>query len=293
MERGFYDNDNNKIDTDDSSDGRYMPSIINLDEFGYIETDSDDDSVLHHVDQTRRTRADDGSENNSKNEVNSNISWDMLPALIARNQPLDEPHDGDNKMDNNNEDDNNDNSFVDPLLVNIVINPPAPNLNNDNSYNSIVENSDASLPFNDVVGHENNPDTPREWDTIKQNKVSYGSDFEQWPPHALTDRQLQSQMNQVENNELDDYEIIRLIDNFEQRLQRLSKVLKIDRDLFVKNRNLETIIQDDGIEDFDKISKQQIGPSYFIRYIMTLTDYCVNVIFVEKLVMNQRRFQQG
>ena len=132
--------------------------------------------------------------------MNSNGSWDVLPDLIARDQPLNEPHNGDEKMDDNNDDDgNNDNSFVDPFLVNIIINPLAPNLNNDDSYDSMVDNSDASLPFNKIVGHKNNPDTPREWDIVERNnddEVPYGSDYEQWPPHALTDRQLHSRMYQ-------------------------------------------------------------------------------------------------
>ena len=100
--------------------------------------------------------------------MKSNGSWDVLPALIAHNQPLDKPHNGDDKMDNNDDDMNNDDSFVDPLLVNIIIDPPAPNLNNEDSYDSMVENSDASLPFNNVVGHKNNPDMPREWDVIEK-----------------------------------------------------------------------------------------------------------------------------
>ena len=105
----------------------------------------------------------------------------MLPALVDCDQPLDKPDNRDNKKDNNNDDDgNNNNSFIDPFLVNIIIDPPAPNLNNDDSFGRMVENSDASLPYNDVKGHKNNPETPREWDIVEQNnddEVLYCSDF--------------------------------------------------------------------------------------------------------------------
>ena len=57
----------------------------------------------------------------------------------------------------------------------------------------------------------------------------------------------------VENkniNDLDDYNRIRFIDNFEQRLQRLRKGLQINRDLFTENQNIEMVVWNNGIEDF-------------------------------------------
>ena len=84
MERGFFDNDNSECKTDDGNDGSSMPSLIDFDDFRYVDTDSDNNSMSYHVDQILQTRANDGSEDGSKKEVNRNGSWDVLPALIAR-----------------------------------------------------------------------------------------------------------------------------------------------------------------------------------------------------------------
>ena len=296
VERGFFSNDKCESKTNDGNDGSSMPSLVDFHEFGYIDTDSDNDSV--HVDGSCRIQTNKSSENGSVG-IKSNSSWDVLPALVACDQLLDKPDNGDNNMDNNNNDDgNNANSFNDPFLVNIIINLPAPNLNNDDSFDSMVENSDASLPYNDVVGNENNPNTPQEWDIFERNdnnKVLYCSDFSQFPPHTLTDRQLQARMN-AENkniNELNDYDRIRLINDFEQQLRSLRKVLQIDWDLFAENRNLKTTVWTNGMEDFDKISKQHICSSYFLRCVMIPTDYCVKVHFAERLVANQCGFEEG
>ena len=94
-------------------------------------------------------------------------------------------------------------------------------------------------------------------------------------------------------NELDDYGRMRLNNDFEQRLQRLRKVLQIDWDLFAENRYLKTTVQNNGMEDFGKISKQQICSSYFLRCVMTPMDYCVKVHFAERLVANQHGFEEG
>ena len=177
VERCFFSNDDNESKTNDGNKGISMPCLIDFNEFGYIDTDSEDNSV--HLDQACWIQANDSSENSSVG-IKSNGSWDVLPALVALDQPLNQPDNGDNKIDNNEDDGENNNGSIDPFLVNIIINPPAPNLNNDGSFDSMVENSDASLPYNNVVGHKNYPNTPREWDIVERNdddKVLYCSIF--------------------------------------------------------------------------------------------------------------------
>ena len=110
------------------------------------------------------------------------------------------------------------NGFIDPFLVNILLDLFNPSPDKENSFDSMVENSDASLEFVDVVGHPNNPDTLRNWDVtsiVNDNDRSYNSDFEGWPPHVLLDHQLQGRMAVKTKNlaEMDSYNKIRIVDD--------------------------------------------------------------------------------
>ena len=276
VKRGRFSNDD-KSDSD-SSNKDSIPDLVAW------TNESDNDTVIpaeNFYDVLKNDNSDDASVpyDPAPNQYHSNSEGDnnssAIPRLIAWDEPINDPDDRDDKMsmlsndENDNDDNNPNNRFIDPFLVNIVLDLSNPNPDEEEIFDSMIENSDASLLFADVVGHPNNTDTPRDWDVVSTSYVdnrSYNSDFEEWPPYALSDRQLQGPMTVETENlaDMDSYDRLKIVDDHKRRLSRLMRVLQIDRDLFVEHCILDWIVRNDGIEDFDDISKQHIQSSYFL-----------------------------
>ena len=117
----------------------------------------------------------------------------------------------------------NNNGFINPLLVNIILDPSDPDLDEEDSFDSMIENSDANLAFADVVEHTNNPDMLHDWDitsTVNNENNSYSSNFEGRLLYVLSDHQLHGCMAVKTKNfaDMDLYNKIKIFDDHNRQL---------------------------------------------------------------------------